>query len=324
MKHKKLILNSIVGFTIIIAFILLMTFYIIKPIQNKSNILTVYSDNEYYSETTYFKNENDFNNSINKFNQKQAVKASDSTTDKKFVAGIEKKVWVGETYDSNGSVTSSRLLKKNEIEKLNNMESQSDVNSENLVTSATHSLGLDETSFYALRIWMTADYYASLDYYSASAFSIWDREYYSNDKKEIPEMNYEDYAGYTWGGEGTLQAIDHRTVCQYYDSKSKQYSNLNASRTLTNSYAGVVWQFLEKTGTNNCLDYSSSYVNLQKVGSLQNKATSLRFTYIHTYDVVKGSVSITMNSNGTIAGGLTLSNTEKKWQVEIDLPGFEY
>ena len=75
MKHKKLILNSIVGFTIIIAFILLMTFYIIKPIQNKSNILTVYSDNEYYSETTYFKNENDFNNSINKFNQKQAVKS---------------------------------------------------------------------------------------------------------------------------------------------------------------------------------------------------------------------------------------------------------
>ena len=65
-------------------------------------------------------------------------------------------------------------------------------------------------------------------------------------------------------------------------------------------------------------------MHIIKVGEMLNKVTSVRFTYIHTYDVVRGSVSITINSNGTIAGGLTLSNAEKQWQIEVDLTGFEY
>ena len=319
MKNQKIIFKLIVSCAIVTALLsLLIISCFLKPI-NVSNTFTVYSDDDYYSETTYFKDEDEFYKRTSANNQKNSVKALNQTSDKKFVAGIEKKVWVGETYGNNGQTINSRLLKKSEVESLSCLEEQENLNSSMVQSSATHSFGGDKESYYALSIMLTADYYASTDYYKVSAFSTWDSKYSSEDTKQMPEMDYEDYAGFTWGGEGTLQGSSYKMSGEYVD-----YSTLNAARSLTNSYAGVVWQFIEKSNNGSPLRTASSYMHIIKVGEMLNKVTSVRFTYIHTYDVVRGSVSITINSNGTIAGGLTLSNAEKQWQIEVDLTGFEY
>ena len=319
MKNQKITFKLIV--TCAIAVTLLSLLFItcfLKP-TSVSDTFTIYSDDDYYSETTYYKNEEEFYKKTGSNNQKNSVKELNQTSDKKFVAGIEKKVWVGETYGNNGQSINSRLLKKSEVEYLSCLEEQENLNSALLQSSATHSLGGDKESYYALSIMLTADYYASTDYYKVSAFSTWDNKYSSEGAKQMPGKDYEDYAGFTWGGEGTLQGSSYKMTGEYVD-----LSALSAARCLTNSYAGVVWQFLEKNSSNSPLRTASSYMHIIKVGEMLNKVTSVRFTYIHTYDVVKGSVSITINSNGTIAGGLTLSNTEKQWQIEVDLTGFEY
>ncbi|MDE5722419.1 MAG: hypothetical protein K2I30_06775 [Clostridia bacterium] len=217
----------------------------------------------------------------------------------------------------------SRLLKKSEVEAYKS--EQLNANTSELQTSATHSLGTDRESYYALSIMLTADYYADFDYYKVAGFCEWDKDYSSNDTKYVAEKNYEDYVGFTWGGEGTIQGSDYNMRGYFYDFVNNQVYNspLTASRCLTNSFSGVVWQFIEKNQDGKSLTMGSSYVTLTKIGELQNKMTNVRYTYIHTYNVVKDSVSLTLNSSG-LAGGISLSSAEDQWQIEIDLTGIEY
>ena len=152
MKNQKIIFKLIVSCAIVTALLsLLIISCFLKPI-NVSNTFTVYSDDDYYSETTYFKDEDEFYKRTSANNQKNSVKALNQTSDKKFVAGIEKKVWVGETYGNNGQTINSRLLKKSEVESLSCLEEQENLNSSMVQSSATHSLGGDKESYYALSI----------------------------------------------------------------------------------------------------------------------------------------------------------------------------
>lgn len=291
----------------------------LKPLDS----FTMCSDGDYYSETTYYLTEELFNQR-NGQNQKSAAGKKLTAEDKgEFVLAAEKKVWVAEKYNGDGNPKDSRLLKKSEVEAYK--RDSLNENSDTLRTSATHSLGTDKESYYALSIMLTADYYADSDWYKVSGFSMWEKNYSSNDNKYIAEKGYEDYVGFTWGGEGTIQGSDYNMRGYFSDFVNNQSYNkpLSVSRCLTNSFSGVVWQFIEKNQDGKSLTQGSSYVTLTKVGELQNKMTSVRFTYIHTYDIVKGTVSINVGAGG-LAGGISLSSAEKQWQIEIDLSGIEY
>ena len=65
-------------------------------------------------------------------------------------------------------------------------------------------------------------------------------------------------------------------------------------------------------------------VQIKRVSSsLKNKQTSMKFTYIHTYQSTTGSVTFGASSSG-LAASVSLSNTANKWQIEADVPGITY
>lgn len=58
--------------------------------------------------------------------------------------------------------------------------------------------------------------------------------------------------------------------------------------------------------------------------AVKGKKTNVKFTYIHTYTKVGGSISFTADTNKLLACGISLSSTEKQWQIEVDVPGLSY
>ena len=56
---------------------------------------------------------------------------------------------------------------------------------------------------------------------------------------------------------------------------------------------------------------------------LKYKETNAKFTYIHTYNNIKPSVSISLSGNG-LAGSIILSQDKNTWQMQIDVPALIY
>ncbi|MDE5722418.1 MAG: hypothetical protein K2I30_06770 [Clostridia bacterium] len=100
MKNQKTIFKRVAPLSIALntLFVIIFTFAYrndLKPLDS----YTVCSDDEYYSETTYYLTEELFNQR-NGQNQKSATGKKLAAEDKgEFVLAAEKKVWVAETYD---------------------------------------------------------------------------------------------------------------------------------------------------------------------------------------------------------------------------------
>ena len=78
----------------------------LAAIRPKPDSYTVYANDGYYSETTYYLTEK---------STKQAMSSSQTENDdEQFVVAAEKTVWVEEISDENGNVINSTLLSKND------------------------------------------------------------------------------------------------------------------------------------------------------------------------------------------------------------------
>ena len=91
------------------------------------------------------------------------------------------------------------------------------------------------------------------------------------------------------------------------------------------SYAGYVWQFNEKSGyLGKELKYARANVDIKKIGTPLNKETNIVLTYIHTYGAISGGISFEFDSEEKLSAGISLSLTDKQWQIQIDIPGIIY
>lgn len=128
MKHtnanvtKQLTILTSVILSLIFAFAVSISFI---AINNKKDVFTVCNDDEYYSETTYFLNEKEYEKYLRETGterdgEKSAAKraASAEQDGEIFVQAAVKKVWVAEAKDDSGNVVNSRLMKKAEIDKI--------------------------------------------------------------------------------------------------------------------------------------------------------------------------------------------------------------
>ena len=168
---------------------------------------------------------------------------------------------------------------------------------------------------------MSVVYNSSSNQYTITGEASWDDVlvWLWDTNKAAEEWDF-DYIGITWGGARTLVANTHSISGKYYNGNAVSFS-----KQTSDSYAGYVWQFNEKSGyLGKEMKLATATVNISKVGTSENKETNAKMTYIHTYGKIKGDISLTYNSDGSAAAGVSLSETSEQWQIEIDVPGIVY
>lgn len=326
-KKSKLLIGS----TLILSVITLLSCFI--PIIAKSSTrsqstYTITTNDGYYAETTYFLTEQAYNNykNSNESHTYSSRQANDTVINTKniyakneeseFVIAAVQTVCVYEQSDDDGNITESRLLTSEEKE---SFETSSNTVSTYAVTSET--IGSKKESLYYLNINMTVEYNLNNKQYTITGMASWaDKLVWAWESYKAAEEDYFDYIGITWGGDRTFVSTSQSISGNYYNGNA-----VNFTRRTSDSYVGYVWQFNEKSGyLGKEMEFAMAKINIANIDTFKNKETNAKMTYIHTYGKINGTVSFNYNSNNNAAAGVTLSETEKQWQIEIDVPGIAY
>lgn len=230
------------------------------------------------------------------------------------VSATEQTVYVIETLDSVGAVTESRLMNSVEVKDYEEMLSSSDMRE----TRANTWIGEDGELHQGgkLSVYLVV-YKDSMKNYLAYGTANWENGIYHGGVNG-PSSGY-DFISITWGGGGELKTVDKSISGEY------QYGQgaISFSRAKSDTYKGYCWQFNEMTGSY-FANYIDCYAKIAKTYTTnRNKETNIRLTYIHTYQQTVGSVSFQAGTDGA-AAGVSLSNCDKQWQIEIDVPEITY
>lgn len=336
-ESKKLIL-ILVCISILSIIVFASSFVIpVNGFKAKVDTYTEYSDEDYYSETTYYLTKTAYKQhlkeeeGISNTNTKSLTKyetVNDDANDE-FVIAASKKIFVLESADENGEVNESRPLKKAEIDQLvgidasdNNDKEKSTIHAVSEIEPGTWDepevlIGKDTTSIYYLTIQLSVVRETDTNLYKVSGTAKWKNAIDEPDEQTV-EATSLDYIGLTWGGNGALCANYQYTYGVYwYNSEEVAFS-----KKISDSYSGFVWQFKEMNLLNP-MNYAVTIVKLRQVYPKVGKETNAKMTYIHTYNQISGSLSLSIGTNEA-AAGVTFSASENYWQVEIDVPKITY
>lgn len=304
-----------------------------KPAADSYTIAS--EDGGYYSETTYYLTEEAFGEyESGKQAGKPAAKtmsASAKNTSEseqesgEFVMGVAKSVWVMEELDEDGNVVDSQLLTKDEMDDYGispNKVSPWFDKKINIDGGGYEKIGENTYREQCLTIELVVKYDAATKEYIANSDACWDRNFtFFWESGSEAESFTEDFIGLTWGGFATLEAQEYSIKGNYYDSNSQ----IHFRQSICDSYNGFGWYFYEQSsflfGTE--LESAAATVRLKKVGQIQGGKTNVKLTYAHTYSTLSISAGLGVSTNG-LAPAITLSGTEKFWDISIDVKGLEY
>lgn len=301
-----------------------------------SDSYTVCNDGEYYSETTYYYNEKEYENSVTELKQcnkkvrlRSAANAqSNEITEEnggEFYCAVTEAVWVEETAQE-GVVADSRLLTKAEIDKCEAeyaiaLQTYSAEES-NLAEQNSPRSYEDSTSRYKLSITIVVNYYENTRRFDVDGLAMWESVWvWAWETETSAEEYHDDYMGITWGG-GLLAETVSDMIGTYYDGGG----NVSCGRTISNQTAGYVWAFHEKSGY--CgKEMEIGWAAVKLIASGQTLGVKL--TYVHTYGSIEGEVSLgakiktVVDKDGVkieaeLGPELTLSSKEKNWQIQVD------
>lgn len=322
-KQTKLL----VGFTTVLGTAMMVGY--LMPINRESNTqnqssYTITTDDGYHAETTYFLTKDAYQDYVDNIDYSATLSegTGNSTYAKKnaveddgeFVIGAVQNVCVYEQTDEDGNVSESHLMTSEEIETF-----------ETSVSTASDDVKIeidkDTESMYYLDISLYLVYSSGDNSFYVTGMAGWeDKLVWAWDSNKAAEEDYFDYISLTWGGERMLKADYKNIYGTYYNGNAVSFSRKNSD-----SYAGYVWQFNEKSGyLGKEMKSSVARVNLKNVGTNEYRETNAKMTYIHTWGAIGGDVSFSVDSEGTFAAGVELSETEKQWQIEIDVSGLQY
>ena len=324
-KTLKSILFGLAAIITTGAIVILPTLYMATDGQRDT--FTICSDDEYYSETTYYYNEKDFNNHIkSQTNEATTTPATmrsnltsgDTQSDDKFVVGVSKSVWVEEKYDENGNTTDSRLLKKAEI------DSPDNYNNNTLTTAATVNndkyYGPVTTAKHRLTIALTVFYDDSDSQYDITATASWKAELvwgWENDK--AAEEDADDVIAIAWGGDGKIKAVSNSISGKYYENAG----DVQFAKEISDSYNGFIWLFREKSGFwGKEMENATARVTLETKDVSDNE-TSVKYTYVHTYQRIELTGQVHFGDDNTVKFD-TPTIAEYSWQVQLDIPCIVY
>lgn len=310
----------------------------IASIKPASDTYTTYADNGYFSQTTYYRTEEAYEEHLKaaypEQKQYRAVSSklnANEEEDEQFVMGAVKSVWVAEEYDEDGNVTESHLMSKEEME--NNgipvspaslKDPSYNFHDDSGGGSLDKTIGEDSEKFHYLSIELSVTQDVVTKEYTANGVAGWDKKL-TSDSSKAAEKYSPDYLGITWGGENTLKMISQSITGVYHSGLFTAEKPVDFARSTSDSYAGYVWLFFEKSEyMGKEMKRAEASVTFESIGELKNKETCVKLTYIHTYDRYVGEPSIEASSDGTVAAGISMSVIPSQWQIEIDIGGIEY
>ena len=314
----------------------------IKP---EPDSYTVYADDGYYSETTYYLTEEAYNEhsaenapaTTQTRSTKQAMSSSQTENDdEQFVVAAEKTVWVEEISDENGALLESKLLSKQEIQDIkyfydkNKTETVKEETPKiikpvkaGINTLPEEEIGSENQSYYNFTMTAIVRYNNLLNlYYATTTFSWQDTFTFIFDISKQAETQFRDCVAITWGGDENFVAQEHRIQGTYYDNSAMEYIQCDAEPTL-----GYAWEFHEQKNVfegNKELKEGIASVTLKKKSSdYKNKQARVKFTYLHTYGALFGEIKVGIDKNG-LEGALTITGSEDYWNMEIAIYGLNY
>lgn len=349
---KKAIKLAIVAVTALVAVnAAAMSFTYTAP----ADSYTIYSDDEYYSETTHYLTESAYNEYLEE--QAQTPSATSPKTTRasstisntsayennkkyKFVSASVKNVWVNEIADEYGNISESTLMSKSEIDALNNASADyngTQTASLNSVTRTTASNDddvhddsvhnednqygdEDSQSFERLTTKLVVYYDTENNEYHAVADAQWKAEWvWYWEGRNAAEENNDDRMCITWGGNNSALLGKNESFSGYYHSN---YGNVEHRKEISEDNSGFVWAFREKSGfAGKEMANAVAEVVLEPVKDLEDP-TSIKYTYIHTYGSfdVSGEVIISISEDPEISAGIQIGMGEEHWQVQMSVP----
>lgn len=213
--------------------------------------------------------------------------------------------YVYEKYDSQGNIIDSHIMNADELVTYN-------------IKSMSGLIGSDSDYKGKLSIGLVVTQNANNSYH-IFASARWDTNSVIGGEN-YPDAAGDDFFGITWGGDGELRSSNADASGFYYNG-----NEVSVSRANSDSYRGYCWQFLEKSsGVGSCMKTLDAELDLSKTYSAnKGKETNVMCTYIHTYSKVNGTISFTAGYK-SFAGGISLSATDKQWQIQCDVSGLSY
>lgn len=307
----------------------------IKP---KPDSYTVYANDGYYSETTYYLTEEAYNEhaaenapaTTQTRSTRQAMSSSQTENDdEQFVIAAEKTVWVEEISDENGNVINSTLLSKNDLkEYFAEVESAENNSSPKIMPvvrkpitgeDIPEPVGNDSTEKYRLSINISILYDKAEKEYLVDSNARWSSDTLFDYAERCPEPYIRDYISLTWSGEERFYLSKMSTSGNYTNGKEVQISQCRYDET-----SGIFWDFNEQNKTfGGYAEKVNASVDLVKAST---KKTTIRFTYIHTYEEsnLLPSLHFNVGYDGKVyvEAGLeaALQTEDKLWAIEVFVP----
>lgn len=229
-------------------------------------------------------------------------------------------VFVEEEYKVVGDdvvITNSRLLSQEEVEAIG-ISNFTDLASQKVEISpqsvAGNSRGKLSITFTCNTL-SDSNYAAKYQLKGKASWSGFDTVYNSTNNPAVGE----DFFGFAWGGDLTSTSPSASATWNGGGSQSIYMSDAAAN-------AGTVWSFEEFRGGAYMIYVSPANIGLtiqKKVLTGNGNTTQAILKYIHTYQTVSGSISITANSSG-VGSGFTLSSTSKQWSIVCTMSNIAY
>lgn len=306
-----------------------------KPAADSYTIAS--EDGGYYSETTYYLTEEAFGEyESGKQTGKPAAKAmsasSESTSESEqeggeFVMGVAKSVWVMEELDEDGNVVDSQLLTKDEMDDygISTMSVSNKFTQDNLFGGggggggySDEEIGSESATLHRLTIDAVVTYNEKAEKYSVTGNASWKAEFALFQDLKTAEHRYLDYFAISWGGEGALQATSHSFTGKYHADNDGIENDVSYAKAFSDYKIGYVWEFSEKSSTwGKELKLATIKATIERTKPLED-LTSIRVTYIHTYDELSGTLTVGASTADGFEAAVGISTTKGNWSAILE------
>lgn len=292
-------------------------------------------DGGYYSETTYYLTEEAFGEyESGKQAGKPAAKtmsassksaSEDDQEGGEFVMGVAKSVWVMEEVDEDGNIVDSQLLTKDEMDDYgispNKVSPQFDkkINIDGGGGGySDEEIGSESATLHRLTIDAVVTYNEKAEKYSVTGNASWKAEFALFQDLKTAEHRYLDYFAISWGGEGALQATSHSFTGKYHADNDGIENDVSYAKAFSDYKIGYVWEFSEKSSTwGKELKLATIKATIERTKPLED-LTSIRVTYIHTYDELSGTLTVGASTADGFEAAVGISTTKGNWSAILE------
>ena len=221
-----------------------------------------------------------------------------------------KTVYVEEGYNETGEFT-SKILNKAEAEQFKNVVEKYNAGAGNSVNGSE-----SKTNRGALTI--TLSYLRDAHYnYVLEGDASWAAG--SGAGASYPSGG-EDYMAIRWGGDNEYLKAKSSGFIGVYRGQVK----MPGYQALANSYGGYCWSFEEYSSGKTMESAGATVVMRNTYSTSQGREAGATLTYIHTYEELSASATISFNGSGERGVGITLSSCSKQWPLSVAVDGIKF